>query len=39
MKNTEEDIKVKVILPFLKSLGFEESELQLGYNKKECKKE
>lgn len=28
MKNTEEDIKQKVIMPFLKSLGFEENELQ-----------
>ncbi len=28
MKRTEEDIKIKVILPFLKSLGFKENELQ-----------
>ena len=28
MKNTEEDIKQKVVMPFLKSLGFEDNELE-----------
>ena len=28
MKHTEEDIKQKVIMPFLKSLGFEDNELE-----------
>jgi len=28
MKNTEEDIKQKIIMPFLKTLGFEDDELQ-----------
>lgn len=27
MKKSEEDIKIKIVLPFLKSLGFEENEL------------
>lgn len=29
MKKSEEDIKIKIVLPFLKSLGFEENELTL----------